>query len=197
MCYLQNWWIFASYKPIAWTIASIPVAAVTLRIQIICKNLQNLVAILLWWNGCGKVTIEHCIICVQLKVKKNRLRFWWGKNNIFTFACYTNLWRYNSFLFWLTSGDDRYIGHLKSYNFAIRSHSIGKTFLLKDKLKYEWKLIWYLNNHLTSCTSSGWNLEICFTMGEYELNCIFWSCCYYYLVTIVSVSKQKPMVWSE
>ena len=175
-----------------------PLLQSPLGIQIICKTLQNLVAILLWWNGCGKVTIKHCIICVQLKVKKQvKILTEKKTNNILTFACYTNLWRYNSFLFWLTSGDDRYIGHLKSYNFAIRSHSIGKTFWLKDKLKHEWKLIWYLNNHLTSCTSSGWNLEFFFKMGEYELNCIFWSCCYYYLFTIVSVTKQKPMVWSE
>ena len=75
--------LFIQRKPIAWTIASIPVAAVTLR----CTFDQMKPVwykTLLWWDCCGEVAIQHCVICIQLKIQSNSFYKLYSKSkNVF------------------------------------------------------------------------------------------------------------------
>ena len=86
ICYLSwclgysfdNWYMYAKcmtkvtvyscyQQPIACTIASIPVAAVVLENTKSVKIISKIFWVLLWWNSCGKVAVENCVICIQLK----------------------------------------------------------------------------------------------------------------------------------
>ena len=126
------------------------------------KKNSKIFWVLLWWNGCGKVAVEHCIICIQLKNWSWIVIFFvfnkFYSGRLFV-VCWLNLCGPDSFFLRLSGCYDRQVGHLVWSLFASKGQKLNcfmfdkVLILILMFLSCDW-------NHLTSSTSCGGNLKV-------------------------------------